>query len=128
MNRQIVTSGTPWESAVGYSRAVKAGNQIFISGTTASTVHGEVIAPGDAYGQTRCVLERIEAALVELGASLSDVVRTRMYVIDIEGWEEIGRAHAEAFGEIKPAATMVQVSRLVDPDHLVEIEADAVIG
>jgi enamine deaminase RidA (YjgF/YER057c/UK114 family) len=119
--RQRVSSGSPWEPVVGYSRAVRVGSQVFVAGTTATD------AP-DAYGQTKQVFQKIEAALREAGASLQDVVRTRMFVTDIDQWQEIGRAHAEVFGDIRPAATMVQVSRLVEPEMLVEIEVDAVIG
>ena len=128
MNRQNVSSGTPWESSVGYSRAVKVGNQIWVAGTTSSTMEGDVIAPGDAYGQTRCILEKIGAALSEIGASLQDVVRTRMFVINIDDWEAIGRAHGEVFRDIRPTATMVQVSKLINTELLVEIEVDAVVG
>lgn len=128
MTRQMVSSGTPWEKQVGYSRAVRVGNLIFVSGTTASDEAGNTLAKGDAYGQTKWILKKIERTLGDLGATLSDVVRTRMFVTDISRWEEIGRAHAETFGEIRPAATMVEVQRLVNADHLVEIEIDAVIG
>ena len=125
--RRIISSGTPWEARVGYSRAVRVGGFVFVSGTTASDDDGNTVAVGDAYMQTRYILEKIEASLREAGATLGDVVRTRMFVTDISRWEEIGRAHAEAFGEIRPAATMVEVNRLVNPDHLVEIEVDAVL-
>jgi enamine deaminase RidA (YjgF/YER057c/UK114 family) len=128
MTRQTVSSGTPWEKQVGYSRAVRAGNMIFISGTTASDEAGNTLAQGDAYQQAKFILLKIERTLKEAGATLSDVVRTRMFVTDIRRWEEIGRAHAEAFGNIRPAATMVEVQGLVNPDHLVEIEADAIIS
>lgn len=128
MSRQTVSSGTPWEQQVGYSRAVRAGNMVFVSGTTASDEAGNTLAKGDAYQQTKFILEKIERTLLAAGAKMSDVVRTRMFVTDIRRWEEIGRAHAEAFGNIRPAATMVEVQGLVNPDHLVEIEADAVIG
>ena len=125
MTRNSVSTGTPWEAAVGYSRAVRAGAWICVSGTTASDARGRVVAPGDAYGQARYILEKIAAALEQLGAGLEDVVRTRMFVTDISRWEEIGRAHGEAFADVRPAATMVEVQRLVDPGHLVEIEVDA---
>jgi enamine deaminase RidA (YjgF/YER057c/UK114 family) len=127
MKRATVSSGTPWEKTVGYSRAVRVGNLVFLSGTTASLENGTTVAVGDAYGQTQFILQKIEAVLNEAGAKMSDVVRTRMFVTDISKWEEIGKAHAEVFGEIRPAATMVEVRRLVNPDHLVEIEVDAVI-
>ena len=127
MKRATVSSGTPWEKAVGYSRAVRVGNVVFVSGTTASLENGTTVAVGDAYGQTQFILKKIEGVLNEAGAKVSNVVRTWMFVTDISRWEEIGKAHAEVFGEIRPAATMVEVRRLVNPDHLVEIEVDAVI-
>lgn len=126
--RKNISSGAPWESVVGYSRAVRIGNHIWVAGTTASDEHGRVLAAGDAAAQTRIVLKKIESALIEAGASLSDVVRTRMFVTDISQWEAIGRVHGEFFGNIRPAATMVEVSKLIDPGHLVEIEVDAFIG
>lgn len=126
MLRQTSSSGTPWEKTVGYSRAVRVGPQVFVSGTTASNLDGSTVAVGDAYAQAVFVFRRIEAALADLGAKLSDVVRTRMFVTDISRWEEIGRAHGEFFAGINPAATMVEVRRLINPDHLVEIEVDAV--
>ena len=128
MERQRIASGTPWESSVGYSRAVRVGNQVFVSGTTASDQDGQTVSVGDAYGQTQFILRKIEAALKEAGAELSDVVRTRIFVTDISRWEEIGKAHGEFFSAIRPAATMVEVTRLISPDHLVEIEADAVVN
>lgn len=128
MNKQTVSTGTPWEKAVAYSRAVRVGNQIFVSGTTASDENGTTVAVGDAYGQAVYALRKIEGALQELGATLADVVRTRMFVTDISLWEQIGRAHGEVFAGINPAATMVEVRRLINPDHLVEIEVDAVVG
>lgn len=127
MQRQTVSTGTPWEKAVAYSRAVRVGSQVFVSGTTASNSDGTTVAVGNAYEQTVFILRKVEAALGEVGAKLSDVVRTRMFVTDISRWEEIGRAHGEFFAGINPAATMVEVSRLVNPDHLVEIEVDAVV-
>lgn len=128
MARQYCSTGTPWESSVGYSRAVRVGKQIVVSGTTASAEDGSTVAVRDAAGQTRYVLQKIEAALAELGSSLSDVVRTRIFVVNIDQWEEIGRVHGEFFSDIRPAATMVEVSRLVNPDHLVEIEVDAIVN
>lgn len=127
MDRQLISSGTPWEASVGYSRAVRTGNLIFVSGTTASDEAGQTVSVGDAYGQTQFIFRKIESALKEVGATLSDVVRTRMFVTDIDRWEEIGKAHGEVFNTIRPAATMVEVSRLSNPDHLVEIEIDAVL-
>jgi enamine deaminase RidA (YjgF/YER057c/UK114 family) len=123
-----VSSGAPWESIVGYSRAVRVGDVIHVAGTTAVGPGGEVLAPGDAGGQTRIIIRKIESALEGLGASLADVVRTRMYVTDISRWEEVGRAHGEYFALVRPAATMVEVSRLIDPAMLVEIEAEAIVG
>jgi enamine deaminase RidA (YjgF/YER057c/UK114 family) len=128
MDRRFVSTGTPWETLVGYSRAVRAGAHVFVSGTTASDSDGVTLAAGNAYEQTVAILRKIEAALAEVGAKMSDVVRTRMFVTDIGRWEEIGRAHGEFFSGINPAATMVEVKRLINPDHLVEIEVDAVVG
>lgn len=128
MNRRNVSTGTPWEKVVAYSRVVRVGSQVFVSGTTASNSDGITVAVGNAYDQTVFILRKIEAALNEVGAKMSDVVRTRMFVTDISHWEEIGRAHGEVFAGINPAATMVEVSRLVNPDHLVEIEVDAVVS
>ena len=124
--RRNIGSGSPWEASVGYSRAVRVGNVVHVAGTTA-TVGGEVVGVDDAYEQTRVVLGIIRSALEEAGATLSDVVRTRIFVTDISRWEEVGRAHGEVFGAIRPAATMVQVAALIDPQHLVEIEAEAII-
>lgn len=128
MIRLTCSTGTPWEKAVSYSRAVRVGAQVFVSGTTASNSDGATVAVGDAYGQTVFILRKIEAALAEVGARLADVVRTRMFVTDISRWEEIGRAHGEFFRGIDPAATLVEVRRLVNPDHLVEIEVDAILA
>jgi len=128
MNRITISNGTPWEESVGYSRAVRVGNQVFVSGTTASNEDGATVAVGDAYGQTQFILKKIEAALHEAGAQMSDVLRTRMFVTDIKRWEEFGKTHGEVFNEIRPAATMVEVARLINPDHLIEIEVDAVIS
>lgn len=128
MKRKNIQSNTPWESKVGYSRAVKTGNLIFVSGTTATDERGEVTAVGDAYLQSVKIIQNIRNALLEAGATLEDVVRTRIFVTDISQWEEIGRAHAEFFGEIRPATSMVEVQKLIHPDILVEIEAVAVSG
>jgi enamine deaminase RidA (YjgF/YER057c/UK114 family) len=125
MERRTVSSGTEWESAVGYSRAVRTGGEVHVSGTTATDDGGTVVGEGDPYEQTVQALSNVETALEEAGASVEDVVRTRIYVTDIDDWEEIGRAHAEAFGDVRPATSMVQVERLVDPEMLVEIEAVA---
>lgn len=127
MERTHVESGTEWESAVGYSRAVRAGEQVFVSGTTA-TEGGAVVGVGDPYAQTTRAIENVSDALAEAGASLPEVVRTRLFVTDIDDWEEIGRAHSEAFGDVRPATSMVEVERLIDPEMLVEIEAVAVVG
>jgi len=128
MKRQNFSSGAPWEPVAGYSRAVKIGNQVWVSGTTAIDEEGKVVGEGDAYAQAKRALEIIGAALEKAGASIEDVVRTRMFVIDIAAhWEEIARAHGEVFGDYPPTTTMVEVRRLIDPDLLVEIEADAVV-
>lgn len=125
MDRTHASSGTEWESMVGYSRAVRVGEEIHVSGTTATDEDGAVVGAGDPYAQTEQAIANVETALAELDATLADVVRTRMFVTDIEQWEVIGRAHGEAFGDIRPASSMVQVDRLIDPEMLVEIEAVA---
>lgn len=127
-SRRNLPSGAPWETQVGYSRAVRVGRFIAVSGSAAIDENGQLVGEGDMYAQTRQCIEVIATALQRAGAGLSDVVRTRIFVTDIERWDEAGRAHREAFGDVMPATSMVEVTRLIDPRMLVEIEADAVIG
>ena len=127
MTRHHVSTGGPWEAKIGYSRAVRAGQIIHVSGTTAMTPSG-LVGKDDPHAQALQALKTIERALTQAGASLADVVRTRMYLVNIDHWQEVGRAHGEVFGGIKPATTMVEVKRLIDPDMLVEIEAEAIVS
>ena len=125
--RQRISSGAPWEPIVGYSRAIRVGSHVHVAGTTATDANGAMVGEGDPYQQAKFILQKIGAALADAGASFEHVVRTRMFVTDISRWEEIGRAHGEVFGDIRPVTSMVEVSKLIAPGYLVEIEVDAIV-